>query len=83
MTFELWSKESRSILAAFGTEEAALAAVLAAAKTHGESYIENLAIIREDSRGRSTPMAEGAELLRRAKAGIHPKPHRVLVRPPT
>jgi len=34
---EVWSKQSRSIVGAFATEEAALAAVFAAAKTHGRA----------------------------------------------
>ncbi|MCX6020165.1 MAG: hypothetical protein NTZ05_00240 [Chloroflexi bacterium] len=55
MTYELWSKTSRNIIAAFETERGALAAVRQTIETNGRAYAETLAIMREDSRGRSKP----------------------------
>ena len=66
MTYELWSKASRSIIGTFGTEAAALTAVREALEAHGRAYAEELAIIREDSSGRSKPIAEGVGLVERA-----------------
>lgn len=71
MTYELWSKTSRSIVGAFQTEAAAFDAVRAAIKDHGRAYAEAFAIIREDSRGRSTLLAEGNVLVEQALAGGH------------
>jgi hypothetical protein len=68
MTFELWSKTSRSIVGAFDTEEAALAAVRDAADRHGRDYAADFAVIRENSRGRSKLVAEGMDLVDRAVA---------------
>ena len=76
MTYELWSKASRTILGAFGTEAAALTAVREAIAAHGRLYAEELAIIREDSRGRSQPVAEGTALVQRALQAPE-TPHRV------
>lgn len=66
MTYELWSKASRTIIGAFETEKAALAAVQAALESNGQAYAEGLAMIREDTRGRSIAVAEGAALVERA-----------------
>ena len=76
MTYELWSKLSRSIVGAFPTEEAALAAVRDAVDTYGRAYAEGLAVIREDRRGRSKVVAEGPALVDRALAAIQP-PHQI------
>jgi hypothetical protein len=68
MTYELWSRVSRSIVGAFDTENAALAAVREALDAHGRPYAEQLALIREDSRGRSKAVADGRVLVERALA---------------
>jgi hypothetical protein len=70
VTYELWSKTSRSIVGAFATEDAAFAAVRDAVETHGRSYAEGLAVIREDRRGRSKAVAEGSALVDRALARV-------------
>jgi hypothetical protein len=76
MTYELWSKISRSIVGAFPTEDAALAAVRDAVETHGRAYAEGLAVIREDRRGRSKAVAEGSVLVDRALA-VLPRPRQI------
>lgn len=76
MTYELWSKVSRSIIGAFVSESAALAAVREAFEAHGRSYAEQLAVVREDSRGRSKLIAEGAPLIDRA-LGVAPRRDRL------
>lgn len=76
MTYELWSKASRSIVGAFGAESAALAAVREVMEALGRPYAEGLALIREDGRGRSELVAEGSALGERALAAA-PRPHRI------
>jgi hypothetical protein len=73
VTYELWSKASRSVLGAFDSEAQALAAVREAIERHGRAYAEELAVMREDRRGRSSLLAEGAQLVDRAAAAM-PKP---------
>ena len=71
MTYEMWSKVSRSIIGTFDSEDAALTAVREAVKAHGRPYAEELALIREDSRGRSRAIADGIALVDRALVGRH------------
>lgn len=71
MTYEVWSKASRTVLGGFSTEAAALDAVRTAIAAHGAGYALGLAIIREDSRGRSAPVAEGQALVERALGVTH------------
>jgi hypothetical protein len=66
VTYEVWSKTSRSALGAFSTEGGAVAAVREAVEVQGRDYGLTLAVIREDSRGGSTPVAEGEELVEKA-----------------
>ena len=73
VTFELWSKASRSIVGAFDSETQALAAVRDALTRNGRAYAEELAVIREDSRGRSKLIAEGAQLVERAVIASRPR----------
>ena len=68
MNFELWSKTSRNIVGSFSTEVEALAAVRDAVDRHGRAYAEELAIVREDNRGNSKLIGEGAALVDRAIA---------------
>jgi hypothetical protein len=74
MSYEVWSKVSRSIVGAFPTKDDALAAVREANEAHGRKYAEDLALIYEDRRGRSRAIAEGLELVERALAGSNPRP---------
>ena len=62
-TYELWDKDSRSIVGAFASEAEALAAVRDALDSHGQAYAETFAVIREDARGRSRLLGEGAALV--------------------
>ena len=68
ITFELWCTRSRNILGFFESEAAALAAVREALRVHGADYAETLALVREDSHGRSVGIAQGGELAERALA---------------
>jgi len=77
VTYELWSKASRSIVGAFDSEAEALAAVREALARHGRAYAEELAVIREDRRGRSTLLAEGAQLVDRAAAAVSQPPQQL------
>ncbi|HLH26234.1 MAG TPA: hypothetical protein VK066_27260 [Chloroflexota bacterium] len=67
-TFEVWDLDSRNVLAVYETEAAALSAVARAVKHHGPDYATSLALMREDARGRSRLVAQGAALLERANA---------------
>jgi hypothetical protein len=77
VTYELWSKPSRSALGAFDTEAEALAAVREAVAQHGRAYAEGFAVIREDRRGRSKLVAEGAQLVDLALAAAPPLPQQL------
>ncbi len=68
MTFELWCTRSHNVLGFFDDERAALAAVREALNAHGADYAETLALVREDDRGRSIGVAQGADLAQRALA---------------
>jgi hypothetical protein len=67
-TYELWQMRSGNLMATFETEPAALAAIREAMRRHGAGYAATLALGREDGRGRSKPIAMGAELAERAAA---------------
>jgi hypothetical protein len=62
-TFELWDKESRSIVGTFSSEAEVLTAVREALARHGRTYAETFAVIREDIRGRSKLLGEGSDLV--------------------
>jgi hypothetical protein len=66
-TFELWDKESRSIVGSFSSEAEVLAAVREALACHGSAYAETFAVIREDARGRSKLLGEGSDLVELAR----------------
>lgn len=68
MIYELWDIETANVVVSYETEAEALAAVRKAVARHGESYVEGLALIREDDRGESQTMAEGRSLLNYAVA---------------
>ena len=71
-TYELWDKDSRSIVGAFASEAAVLDAVREALEHHGRAYAETFAVIREDVRGRSKLLAEGVDLVERARCAAPP-----------
>ena len=67
-TYELWDMESRNIIGAHAMEADALRSIAHAVHTYGPDYAHSLALIREDSRGRSRLIAQGADLMQRALA---------------
>ena len=66
MTYELWDTDSRTIVEAFDTEAAALAAVQQAAAAHGRAYAETFALVSDSTRSASRTIARGVELVDRA-----------------
>jgi len=66
MTYELWETASGNLVGTYDTEAAALSAVRMAIDRNGRGYVDQLALGREDSRGRSTPIAAGGRLAERA-----------------
>jgi hypothetical protein len=73
MTYELWNVRTGNALGDFATEEEALAAVRRLVERHGRAYVDKLFLGREDSRGRSTPIAQGQALAERALAATAPE----------
>ncbi|GEM_PF-3251189 len=63
MSFELWDTDDNNLVGTYSTREAALSAVRAAMEGRGRSYAEALTLLREDSRGRTTLVSEGSELI--------------------
>ena len=72
MTYELWNMRTGNAIGDFATEAEALAFVRAAIERHGRSYADKLFLGREDSRGRSKPIAQGQALAGRALAASSP-----------
>lgn len=70
----LWDLESRSIVDEFPTEAAALATVRYALQTHGRTYAETFALVRDDATGNADPqtIAVGAQLVDRAVSATSP-----------
>jgi hypothetical protein len=63
MFYALWDLETGNLVQEFSTEHEALEAIHAAVARHGRSYAETFAVLREDGRGRSRLIAEGAGLV--------------------
>jgi hypothetical protein len=82
MAYEVWSTVAGSILGGYDTEDAALAAVRTAVERYGPAYGDGLALAYEDRSGRSRPIAQGAELVRRAMGVQEPRAIRARVRNP-
>ena len=68
MSYELWSLSSRSIVADFETEAAALQAVAVIVQQQGRDAALDLLLGVEDDAGRSRPIAQGQDLVDRALA---------------
>lgn len=64
MTYEIWSLPTGNIVASYGGEDAAWAAIRRIAQEHGPRYLERLALTREDDDGRTVKLAAGAALTR-------------------
>ena len=67
MTYELWDTETNNIVGAYESETAALAVVRGAMAAHGMGYTDELALLREDSRGNVETLAVGDALAERAR----------------
>ena len=67
-SYELWDGETRNVLGTYASEEAALAVIRNLLQKHGPGAIAGLLLGREDESGRSTLIAEGSALVRRAEA---------------
>jgi hypothetical protein len=71
-SYELWNMASGNLAGVFPSEDEALEAVV----RHGESYVQNLALGLENTRGRSRVIASGRDLVERAAGhrSTTPKP---------
>jgi hypothetical protein len=72
MTFQLWEAESANLVGSYPTQEAALAIVRDAVRTHGRDAVTSLVLVREDARGRLTTLGEGDGLVDLALARTAP-----------
>lgn len=66
MTFELWETESGNVIGGYETADAALEVVRATIAAHGRRAVETWLLIREDRRGNSKALEQGAALADRA-----------------
>ena len=66
--YELWDSATRNLLGTFPSEEAALAVIRGLLQKHGPGAVAGLFLGREDEAGRSTLLAEGNALVKRAEA---------------
>jgi hypothetical protein len=67
-TFELWDLQTRNAVGGYSTEAEALAVVRRTIEADGLAFIDDLALLQVNSRGRSTTVALGAGLAERALA---------------
>lgn len=63
MFYALWDLETGNLVQEFPTELDALEAIRAAVARHDRPYAETFAVLREDRRGHSRLIAEGAGLV--------------------
>lgn len=70
MIYELWDTKTNNIVGAYESETAALAVVRGAMANHGAGYADELALVREDSRGNVETLAIGGDLAERARATV-------------
>jgi hypothetical protein len=66
--YDLWDSETGNIIAVFDTKAEALSVVREALSRHGEEYVESLLLGQEDSRGHTSPLAQGKDLVRLARS---------------
>ena len=69
MIYTLWDSDSGNAIAGFATEAEALAVVRAEIEAGGSEAVSEWFLGKEDSRGRSKLVAEGARLAKRAQMG--------------
>lgn len=66
--YELWDGETGNLVNTYDAEVDALAVIREAIRRHGRSYIDTLAVLRVNARGRAKVIAEGPALADRALA---------------
>ena len=66
--YELWDNETRNLLGTYPSEETALAVIRSLLQKHGPGAVASLFLGREDEAGRSTLIADGNALVKRAEA---------------
>ncbi len=64
----LWHSETRNLLGTYPSEEGALAVIRSCLQKHGPGAVTGLFLGREDGTSRSTLIAEGNALVKRAEA---------------
>lgn len=70
MIYELWDTDTFNLVGSYESEADALGVVRSAVARHGTGYVEGLALVSEDDRGRSRTLAEGRHLLDRAEGTV-------------
>lgn len=73
MVYELWRDDSLNLSAAFKTEREALVAVCDEVTGNGPAIVLQSVLVRVDSRGKRTEIAEGQQRIDRALAASSPK----------
>ena len=68
MMYELWDGASGNAIGGFATEAAALAVVRAEVDAGGDDAVREWFLRRQDGRGRSRLIGQGADLVNRAQA---------------
>jgi len=64
--FELWDLQTRNAVGGYATEAEALAVGRRTIEADGLAFVDDLALLQVNSRGRSTTIALGAALAERA-----------------
>ncbi|MGH2354901.1 MAG: hypothetical protein ACRDJN_25100, partial [Chloroflexota bacterium] len=67
-TYELWDLKTRNLVGGYETEAAALAVVRRTIDAYGRTFVDELALVRENSPGRTKTIARGPALADRALA---------------
>ena len=75
MAYEIWDGESGNMLIVRPSRSEALAVIHEAIASHGEQYIDSLALIFEDDAGETHVLAEGRELAALATSDPHRTTH--------
>lgn len=63
MIYELWDMATLNLVGSYDGADTAVAVVRGAVDRYGPSYVEGLALVREDAAGKSSTVAEGRALL--------------------
>ena len=71
MAYEIWDGDSGNLLIVRPSRSEALTVIREAIATHGEQYIDSLALILEDDTGETHVLAEGRELATLATTEPH------------